>query len=69
MIYKGNLHVYSQCQMQDFLKGGPVTLSHVCIAHMKLLEATPTLIKTIPIFDHFREELLALPVNRSQNFC
>ena len=43
--------------MQDFLKGGSITISRA-----KILETTPILIKTMPIFAR-SNKLLALPVN------
>ena len=55
-----------QWRMQDFLKGGSVTVSR------KFLKPHPLLIKNTPIFDRFRERILALPVNQSvfdRNFC
>ncbi len=61
-----------QSRMQDFLKGGSVTVLYYARSARGILEATPTLLKTTPIFDRFRERLLALPVNRSvfdRNFC
>ena len=54
-------------RMQDFLKGGSVT-----ILRAENLKPCPFLIKTTPIFDHFGEKLLALPVNLSifdRDFC
>ena len=44
----------------------------VCKARAKTLKPRPLLIKNTPIFDHFGEKLLALPVNLSifdQDFC
>ena len=47
--------------MQDFLKGGSVTMA-LCVKNLK---PCPLLIKTMPIFDRFGQKLLALPVNLS----
>ena len=45
-------------QMQDLLKGGSVVVLRV-----KNLGPCPLLAKTTPIFKHFLEKLLVLPVN------
>ena len=64
-----------QWRMQDFLKGVSVTVLRAKRAHAKFLKPHPLLIKNTPIFDRFREGILALhalPVNQSvfdRNFC